>query len=146
MTDRQKRFAEFYASCGNSAEAARRAGYSERTARTIGAKLLTKVDIAAYIRRLQDEAAAARVADMLEVKETWTEILRDSAAKDADRLRAGELLARSAGAFLHIRPGSDNDMGRLAVGECDGGDVVIYLPRIQNESEVEAHEDQPGTT
>lgn len=144
MNDRQRRFAEAFAACGNAAQAARAAGYSERTARSQGQRLLTNVDIASYIRRLQDEAAAARIADMLEVKQTWTSILRDSAAKDVDRLRAGELLARAGGAFIHLRPGTDDDVGRVAVGEIDGGDVVIYMPRLLDESEVEISEDQQG--
>lgn len=146
MNDRQRRFAEAFAACGNAAQAAREAGYSDRTSRSQGQRLLTNVDIAAYIRRLQDEAAAARVADMIEVKQTWTEILRDNTAKDVDRLRAGELLARAGGAFLHLRPEPDADVGRVAVGEIDGSDVVIYLPKIQDESEVIVNEDQQGTS
>lgn len=43
---------EYYASCGNAAEAARRAGYSEKTARQQGERLLTNVDILAYVKLL----------------------------------------------------------------------------------------------
>lgn len=36
---------------------------------------------------------------MLEVKEVWTDVLRNDCAKDADRLKVGGLLARAAGEF-----------------------------------------------
>lgn len=145
MTDRQRKFAELYAACGSAAQAAREAGYSDRTARSQGQRLLTNVDIAVYIRQLQDQAAAGRIASMLQVRAYWSDVLNDPKEKTADRLRAGELLAKAAGAFLHVRPGPDDDVGRVAFGEVDGSDVVIYLPEIQNESEVTASEDQQGT-
>ncbi|MBR3388684.1 MAG: terminase small subunit, partial [Bacteroidales bacterium] len=40
LTARQKRFVEEYLLCGNSAEAARRAGYSVKTANRLGSRLL----------------------------------------------------------------------------------------------------------
>lgn len=138
MTERQKKFAEHYAACGNAAQAAREAGYSERTARSQGQRLLTNADISAYVKELQDKAAAGRVSSMLQVKAFWSDVLNDPTEKTADRLRAGELLAKAAGAFLHVKPGDDE---RYAVGEADGGDVVIYLPKIQDESEVTADDE-----
>lgn len=144
MNDRQRRFAEAFATCGNAAQAAREAGYSERTARSQGQRLLTNVDILKYVRELQDQAAAGRIASMLQVRAFWSDVLNDPAEKTADRLRAGELLAKAAGAFLHVRPGPDDDVGRLALGAVDGEDVVIYLPKIQEENEVEVCEDQQG--
>ena len=51
---KQIKFCEFYIATGfNGAEAARLAGYSEKSARQIASKLLTNVDIAAYTRVLQ---------------------------------------------------------------------------------------------
>ena len=44
--------------CGNGSEAARRAGYSERTARAIACELLTKPDVQEAIQALQAENAA----------------------------------------------------------------------------------------
>lgn len=100
MNVRRLAFCEHYVACGNAAEAARKAGYSERTARQQGERLLTNADILAYIRQFQDPAASARIADMIEIKQTWTVVLRDDGAKISDRLKAGELLARAAGEFV----------------------------------------------
>lgn len=124
MTDRQRRFAEHYAACGNAAEAARLAGYSERTARGQGQRLLTNADVLGYVRQLQDVAASARIATMAQVRAFWSDVLNDPEARTADRLRAGELLAKSAGAFVHTRPGEDD----LAFGDDYPDDVIIYLP------------------
>lgn len=140
MTARQRTFCERFAACGNAAQAAREAGYSEKTARSQGQRLLTDVDIRRYVRDLQDQAAAGRIASMLQVKAYWSDVLADTTEKTADRLRAGELLAKAAGAFLHFRPGPDDDMGRLAVGEYNGEDVVIYMPELQREEDCQVKE------
>lgn len=58
LTPRQERFVSEYIVCGNGTEAARRAGYSERTARQIASQNLSKLDIQAAI-----EAARRREAD-----------------------------------------------------------------------------------
>lgn len=141
MNERQRRFADYYAACGNAAEAARQAGYSERTARSQGQRLLTDVDILEYIRELQDQAATARIASMKQVKAYWSDVLRDPAEKTADRLRAGELLAKSAGAFVHQ---TTND-GEVLNGEFDGEDVVIYLPAIDQDNTMTGYRLDQGT-
>tara|TARA_R110000751_G_scaffold91926_2_gene180100 strand:+ start:1746 stop:2165 length:420 start_codon:yes stop_codon:yes gene_type:complete len=55
MNDRQKSFCNEYIVDLNSAQAAIRAGYSAKTARTIGSKLLTNIDIQDAIRLRMDE-------------------------------------------------------------------------------------------
>ena len=57
LNDRQKRFADEYLIDCNATQAAIRAGYSEKTARSLGQRLLTNVDIADYI----DKRNKARV-------------------------------------------------------------------------------------
>lgn len=101
MNDRQRRFCEFYAACGNAAQAAREAGYSAKTARQQGERLLTNVDIAQYIRELQDRAAAGRIASMIQVRAFWSDVLNSPTEKTSDRLKAGELLARASGEFVN---------------------------------------------
>ncbi len=49
LTDKQRLFVEHYVACLNAAEAARRAGYAEASARQIGYENLTKPDIRAAI-------------------------------------------------------------------------------------------------
>lgn len=58
LTPRQAQFVREYVIGGNASEAARRAGYSERTARAIACEVLTKPDVKEAIQALQAENAA----------------------------------------------------------------------------------------
>lgn len=57
MTPKQARFVEEYALDHNAAAAARRAGASERSARTLGSRWLAKVDVLGSIQSLENAAA-----------------------------------------------------------------------------------------
>lgn len=57
LTSKQEAFINEYLKCRNAAEAARRAGYSIDTARSIGHENLTKPDILAEIQRRTKENA-----------------------------------------------------------------------------------------
>lgn len=100
MNQRQRAFCEAYLVSGNAAEAAREAGYSTRTARSIGQRLLTNVDVQEYLDQRNQEISAARTAQVEEIRQFWTATMRDDTAKSADRLKASELLAKTYGAFL----------------------------------------------
>lgn len=45
LTPKQQRFADEYIKSGNAADAARKAGYGKRSARSVGQENLTKPDI-----------------------------------------------------------------------------------------------------
>ena len=101
MTDKQKAFADLYVQCGSAAEAARRAGYSDRSARTTGARLLAKADVKQYIASRLGALEGKRIADCSEVLALLTSIMRgetkdqfglDSAL--ADRIKAAALLLK----------------------------------------------------
>lgn len=55
ITVKQKRFCEEYITDLNATQAAKRAGYSEDTAKSQGQRLLTNVDIQRYVQTLMDE-------------------------------------------------------------------------------------------
>lgn len=55
LSNKQEAFVNEYLTCWNTAEAARRAGYSAKTARQQGSRLLTNVDIQAAIAARLDE-------------------------------------------------------------------------------------------
>lgn len=57
MTQRQRAFVRAYLECSSASEAARRAGYSERTAYSQGYRLLRNVEIAGDIEQQTAEAA-----------------------------------------------------------------------------------------
>lgn len=121
MNEKQRRFAEFYANNPNATQAAMAAGYSDRTARSQGQRLLTNVDIQEYIKELQEKAAVNRIASISQTKAFWSDIMNNTEEKTSDRLKASELLAKAAGAFLN-----NSDEGTEVIEGYD--DVIIYLP------------------
>lgn len=100
LNARQKAFCEYYVASGNATESARKAGYSESYAMNRIHELMKSVGICGYIEELNKEIKDKRIADMTEVKEFWTNILRNSDAKMQDRLKASEYIAKTNGAFL----------------------------------------------
>ena len=101
LTTKQKAFCELYAgNGGNATQAAIDAGYSEDTAKQIGSENLTKPDLLEYIRELSAPAENKRIADATEIKEFWSSVMRDIEEKTTDRLKASELLGKSAAMFI----------------------------------------------
>lgn len=117
MNEKQRRFAEYYASNPNATEAAKAAGYSERTAYSQGQRLLKKVEVRNHIEELQNMLASERIASVEEVKQVWTELLRSPNEKAKDRIKAGELLVKTSGALM---PQTSEESGE--------DDVIIVVP------------------
>ncbi|WP_423189436.1 terminase small subunit [Alkalibacterium sp. f15] len=76
LTIKQKRFADEYIIGGNASEAARKAGYSKKTANRIATENLSKPVIRSYIDKRLEELKSERVADQQEVLEFLTSIVR----------------------------------------------------------------------
>lgn len=76
LTPKQRKFADEYIKSGNAADAARKAGYSKRSARSVGQENLTKPDIKQYIDERMAEIASKRIMDAREAVELLTRIAR----------------------------------------------------------------------
>lgn len=86
LTNKQRVFIEEYLQCWNATEAARRAGYSKRTAYSQGQRLLKNVEVSAAIEtRLSEkhmsadealtilaEQGRAKLSDYFKLVEEWT--------------------------------------------------------------------------
>lgn len=115
---RQKKFCDEYLIDLNATQAAIRAGYSEHTARSLGQRLLTNVDVSAYIQQQLDAIHSEKTADAQEVMEYLTSVMRgehteqvlqligdgvqkisDMEVSAKDRLRAAELIGKRYGIF-----------------------------------------------
>ena len=101
LTPKQKAFADYYIACGNASEAARKAGYSHKTAGVIGEENLKKPEIFAYIQERMAQQDAARVASADEVLRFYSSVMRgqekDAFGLDpslADRLKAADSLMK----------------------------------------------------
>jgi phage terminase small subunit len=100
LTEKQKKFCDHYIKTGNATESAIKAGYSKKTAFTIGCENLKKPYIREYIEGRNEKISNSRIADMQEVKEFWTNFLRGENVDPKDRLKASEFIAKTNGAFL----------------------------------------------
>lgn len=101
LTPKQKAFADYYIETGNASEAARRAGYSKKTAGGQGAENLRKPQISAYIAERMNSQDRERCASADEVLQFYTAVMRGEVkdqfgieASLADRIRAGENLMK----------------------------------------------------
>ena len=114
MTERQARFIDYYIQTGNASEAARQAGYSERTARIHAAQLLTKPNIRAAVDERLKEMNQERIIETEEVLRHLSDVIRGEVmetvvtpsgksfvvpVRETDRLRAAETILKIRGMF-----------------------------------------------
>jgi phage terminase small subunit len=119
LTEKQKRFADYYIETGNATESAIKAGYSEKTAKEIGCENLTKPHIRQYIDERIASKDKERIADQDEILQFLTTVLRGEVDEEfalgvgkgaqtiirkeldgKDRVKAAELLGKRYGLWV----------------------------------------------
>ena len=104
LTIKQKAFCDYYIEFGNATEAAKRAGYSEKTAFRIGQENIHKPALSQYIHSRLDKIEDARVAKGDEVLRFFSSVMRGE-VKDqfgldsqlSDRIDAAKQLQKRYG-------------------------------------------------
>lgn len=140
LTAQQERFVEEYIKCRKGAEAARRAGYSPKTAKEQASRLLTNVNLLAEIqRRTKDNAmeldeALSRLADF--ARADLGQWLSDDGAIDIAAMKRD-----GATHIIHKvkrteRSGVSSDGGEWSVVT---GEVELYDAFAANKFIVEVH-------
>lgn len=76
LTAKQKKFADNYIKTGNATQSAIDAGYSKKTAKSVGSENLTKPDIKAYIAEKMREIESDRIMGAQEALEFLTNVVR----------------------------------------------------------------------
>lgn len=122
MNKRQERFVLEWLRDMNATKAAIRAGYSERTAYSIGQRLLKNVEIQTAIKEFHEQRQRESIATVLDVEEFLSETMRGEHKEEVvtsvgegkgvfhneivrkqvsmkDRIRAAELLGKRFGMF-----------------------------------------------
>lgn len=112
LTEKQKRFVDYYIETGNATEAAKKAGYKGNNLNRIASENLSKLDIQQYINDLVQSKDEKRIAKQDEVLEYLTLVLRgqetekipvmgrdyfemvDNTPSIKDRTKAAELLGK----------------------------------------------------
>lgn len=98
LNAKQRAFVEAFT--GNATEAAIAAGYSKKTAHSIGQRLLKNVEIVAAIRSREEKAIRPTIANREKRQEFWSSTMLDVDEDMKNRLKASELLGKSEGDFL----------------------------------------------
>jgi phage terminase small subunit len=121
LTDLQKKFCDFYIQTGNATDSYIKAGYKTKGdgARVNASRLLTNANVQEYIKERNSELESTRIADMKEVKQFWTNMLRDKQIEPKDRLKASEYIAKTNGAFLD-KVELNGKLGVTIVDDLDG--------------------------
>lgn len=122
LTPKQKAFADYYIELGNATEAAIKAGYSKKTAYSIGNENLNKPEIKKYIDERMKEIESDRIAKAEEVLAFLSSSLRGDVLEEVvttesdgaggvkpvilkkqlsakDRIKAAELLGKRYALF-----------------------------------------------
>ena len=99
MREKQKKFCDEYLKDRNATQAAIRAGYSKKTAYSIGNENLKKPELKAYIKQQLEQIRSEDIADAAEVLEYLTDVMRNKENGARVRLRAAELLGKTYGIF-----------------------------------------------
>lgn len=122
MTPKQQKFCLEYSISANATQAAINAGYSKKSAYSIGQENLKKPEIKNELQRIAEEMASAKIASAREIQETLTAILRQELDEEVivveglgegvseavtktkkpairDAIKAGETLAKMQGLF-----------------------------------------------
>lgn len=121
LTPKQQRFVEEYLIDLNATQAAIRAGYSEKTARSVGAENLTKPDINVAIRAVQTKRAA-------KTERTAEDVLRDIQEVTKDARTAGDLRSAFKGLELEGKHlGVFTDKVSLSAKVETGGVVEVQM-------------------
>lgn len=103
LNRKQQRFVEEYCILLNATQAAKNAGYSEDTAKQLGSRLLTNVDVRKAVNQRMEAMGEAAGIQQTHVLESLLEIqqrcLDDEKFEPASALRATELLGKHLAMF-----------------------------------------------
>lgn len=98
MTEKMKRHCYEYLIDGNITQSAIRAGYSKKTASSIGSENLKKPECIEYIEKLKEDIVEDKERIILENLLFWENIRRNSKS-EGNRLKASEYLGRYSAMF-----------------------------------------------
>ncbi|MEK1317479.1 terminase small subunit [Limosilactobacillus fermentum] len=137
LTLKQQRFVDEYIISGNATQAAIKAGYSKKTAKQMGTENLAKPIIKAELDRRNTEIQSAKTMDMQEVMERLAAMGRgetteetvtnkgeviETATRNADKLKAMELIGKRFGAWTDKKEISGNLDIDIGMGDYDDED------------------------
>ena len=139
LTEKKKKFADYYIKTGNATESAKYAGYSEKTAYSSGQRLLKDVEVAKYVEDQMEQLKKETIADADEVLQLLTSIARgetseenafidkngnpvivETKVKEKERIKALELLGKRYKLYVDkVEANLDGEVKVVFEGEDD---------------------------
>lgn len=135
LNQKQRTFAQEYMKCNNITQSAITAGYSKKTASVQGCNLLKNPRVQEYINAINERLESAKIADIQEVMEYLTSVMRgeekdqfDLEPSLADRTKAATELCRR----LDVKSANKPVEARVV--------IVNDIPKPSKETEVANNE------
>lgn len=137
LTQKQRRFIDEYIISGNATQAAIKAGYSKKTAAVTATENLRKPNIKAEIQARNAEIQSEKTADMTEVMEYLTSVMRGEQTESVatskgvfsgvevsakDRIKAAELIGKRNGAWTDKKEINGDLSIEIGMGDYDAND------------------------
>ena len=134
LTQKQLRFIDEYIISGNATQAAIKAGYSKKTAAVTATENLRKPNIKAEIEKRNAEIQSEKTADMTEVMEYLTSVMRGEQTESVatskgvfpgvevsakDRIKAAELIGKRNGAWTDKKEINGDLSIEIGMGDYD---------------------------
>jgi phage terminase small subunit len=129
MTAKMRRFCDEYLIDLNATQAAIRAGYSQRTAYSIGVENLKKPEIKEYIQKRMAEKEAKLIADQDEVLKYLTSVMRGESQSS--------VLARDETGAEEVIEKPPDEKERLKAAELLGKRYGLYTDKVEADVETE---------
>ena len=133
MTAKQRRFCDEYLIDLNATQAAIRAGYSKKTAYSIGEENLKKPELKKYIDSRMAEKESELIADQDEVLKYLTAVMRG-------KTQAEVVVVESVGDFrseARTMQKAPDEKERLKAAELLGKRYGLYTDRIEQEIDMD---------
>lgn len=143
LTRKQRQFCLEYVQSGNATEAAIKAGYSKKAARSIGNENLTKPDIKNYIQELTEQMESQKIASAIEMQQVLTSIIRQETDEEVIVVEGcGEGMSEAVTKKKkpsHREVISAIDKLARMQGVMDGSktNVNVFVPVFEGESKLE---------
>ena len=101
LTQKQKMFADEFVLTGNATQSYIKVyNCSVKNAESSSSDLLRNPKVTKYIAEMNQEIKNDKIADMQEIKEFWTNTVRNDEVEMKDRIKASELIGKTNGAFI----------------------------------------------
>lgn len=100
LTERQKKFAEYYAQCGNITESAIKSGYSRKYAQSDACKILENPSVKEYLLELTEKSKTSRILTAIQRQEILSDIARNEENYPSDRIKSIDTLNKMTGEYL----------------------------------------------